>query len=1081
MSQVSIIDIEGNNPQIPTRFNANVGFAVPIGNILEIRSAVVAAGSVPTQTVGSGNTITTNIQTSQAIASTDATKIGLASFNSADFSVDANGFVSSISSGGGIGSISGDSGSITGSSVTIYANNAANVSGASVSFINSGTVSTLQLTATGANTHLGESSGNLTESGTGNTSVGQGSLAAVTTASDCLCLGFAAGSVISTGFRNTFIGSQAGVRATTSIINVGLGYGALQFIDTGNGANTAIGNASLEALTTGMLNVGLGSSSGANYTSSESSNICIENRGTVGESNTIRIGTQGSSGGQQNRFFAAGVVGVTTSNSQMVTIDSTTGQLGVAAITTGTISGLIPNSGTSPVVPDGSGQVTIQGTGSITTVGALNSLTPQLTGLTNHAVLVGAGTATITKVGPSATSGQVFQSAGSSADPSFSTATYPSTATGTGTILRANGTNWLATTATYPNTTTINQLLYSSAANTIGGITASANGVLISSNTNVPSWLANGTAGQVLKANTGAPPSWQTDAGVITINGDSGSVTGSTITFTGGTSGAVFTGSSATMTESFNFLALPATDNSGNGVIKINSVVQLNAIGTGNLFLGNGSGNTTTTATYNTGVGYQTLASVTTGGGGNVAMGYQALKAMTSGTNNVAIGPLCGTLLNTGTDNVAVGNLALTSSTTSTYNVAIGFSALQFLQTGVGGNVSLGYQSLQNITTGTNNVSIGTTAGQSLTTSNSSNILIMSTGVSGDNNTMRLGTDGSSSGNVNKAYVGGVRGVAALSNSAPVGIDNNFQLCNLGQGTSGQVFTSNGAGVTPTFQTAASRTKITTYNASGSWTIDPNAKEVEVYMWSGGSGGGSGRSGATTLAGGGGGGAPANFLYTKCLASTLTSSPYTVTIGAGGTGGTSVSAAITNGNPGNPGGTTSIGTALIVPGPTGGTGGTTTAAGSAVGSFYNLSGTAVATAQGGQGTATSGNGVSNAVFGWATGGAGGPGYTAATTRTGNSGGLIVNLAGTTLASGGTGGANTGGAGGAGNTLAGPYVISGGTGGGAGGQDGNIVSGAGGAGAQPGGGGGGGAGSLSGSASGAGGNGGDGRIIIIEYL
>lgn len=94
MSQVSIIDIEGNHPTIPTRFDANVGFAIPIANVLEIHSAVVAAGAVPTQTVGSGNTITTNIQISQAVASTNATAIGLSAFNSTDFSVDANGFVS---------------------------------------------------------------------------------------------------------------------------------------------------------------------------------------------------------------------------------------------------------------------------------------------------------------------------------------------------------------------------------------------------------------------------------------------------------------------------------------------------------------------------------------------------------------------------------------------------------------------------------------------------------------------------------------------------------------------------------------------------------------------------------------------------------------------------------------------------------------------------------------------------------------------------------------------------------------------------------------------------------------------------
>jgi len=97
------------------------------------------------------------------------------------------------------------------------------------------------------------------------------------------------------------------------------------------------------------------------------------------------------------------------------------------------------------------GNWNILGSGSITTSGSSSTLTTQLTGLTNHAVLVGAGSSTITKVGPTATAGQVFQSGGSSADPSFSTATYPSTATGTGKILIADGTNWVASTPTYPN------------------------------------------------------------------------------------------------------------------------------------------------------------------------------------------------------------------------------------------------------------------------------------------------------------------------------------------------------------------------------------------------------------------------------------------------------------------------------------------------------------------------------------------------------------------------------------------------------------------------------------------------------
>ena len=65
-------------------------------------------------------------------------------------------------------------------------------------------------------------------------------------------------------------------------------------------------------------------------------------------------------------------------------------------------------------------------------------------------------------------SGQILQSGGAGA-PAWTTATFPATATGTGTILRADGTNWVASTATYPTTTTANQVLYSTATSVVGG------------------------------------------------------------------------------------------------------------------------------------------------------------------------------------------------------------------------------------------------------------------------------------------------------------------------------------------------------------------------------------------------------------------------------------------------------------------------------------------------------------------------------------------------------------------------------------------------------------------------------------
>ena len=94
------------------------------------------------------------------------------------------------------------------------------------------------------------------------------------------------------------------------------------------------------------------------------------------------------------------------------------------------IDSFTPNSGTTPVVPDAAGNITLQGTGSITTVGGLNSLTPQLTGLTNHALQIGAGTATLTQLSPSATSGVPLISQGAAADPAYGTAVVAGGGTG---------------------------------------------------------------------------------------------------------------------------------------------------------------------------------------------------------------------------------------------------------------------------------------------------------------------------------------------------------------------------------------------------------------------------------------------------------------------------------------------------------------------------------------------------------------------------------------------------------------------------------------------------------------------------
>lgn len=66
----------------------------PNTGIWNIYGATAPAGTNPVTTIGAGSTLNVTVQLAQAIAATDATKVGLVAFDSADFAVDPNGFVS---------------------------------------------------------------------------------------------------------------------------------------------------------------------------------------------------------------------------------------------------------------------------------------------------------------------------------------------------------------------------------------------------------------------------------------------------------------------------------------------------------------------------------------------------------------------------------------------------------------------------------------------------------------------------------------------------------------------------------------------------------------------------------------------------------------------------------------------------------------------------------------------------------------------------------------------------------------------------------------------------------------------------
>jgi hypothetical protein len=133
----------------------------------------------------------------------------------------------------------------------------------------------------------------------------------------------------------------------------------------------------------------------------------------------------------------------------------------------------------------------------------------QLTGLTNHNVLIGAGTATITKVAPSATTGIALVSAGAAADPVFSTVSPAGGGTGAVTltgIVTGNGTS-----AMTANAVTQHGVLIGGAANAASSLGVASTGTVLAGATGAdpaftasPSVTGSVTAGTTLTATLGA-------------------------------------------------------------------------------------------------------------------------------------------------------------------------------------------------------------------------------------------------------------------------------------------------------------------------------------------------------------------------------------------------------------------------------------------------------------------------------------------------------------------------------------------------------------------------------------------------
>jgi hypothetical protein len=238
-----------------------------------------------------------------------------------------------------------------------------------------------------------------------------------------------------------------------------------------------------------------------------------------------------------------------------------------------------------------------------------------------------------------------------------------------------------------------------------------------------------------------------------------------------------------TSNSAFGYYALFAngtgTDNTGNGYLALYS----NQNGTGNTAVG-GKALYTNLANYNTATGYGALYSNYTGtsnaadgfkallsnqtGSNNTAGGYEALYSNTTGGANTAEGADA-LYYNNGDLNTAVGASALSTNQSGTYNTATGATALE-LNTIGNYDTAIGAGALFENQSGSFNVALGFYSGYNLTTG-SNNIDIANEGVAGDNNTIKIGVQGTQT----ATYIAGIHG-ATIASGVAVVVDAAGQL-----------------------------------------------------------------------------------------------------------------------------------------------------------------------------------------------------------------------------------------------------------------------------------------------------------------
>ena len=131
---------------------------------------------------------------------------------------------------------------------------------------------------------------------------------------------------------------------------------------------------------------------------------------------------------------------------------------------------------------------------------------------------------------------------------------------------------------------------------------------------------------------------------------------------------------------------------------KVNNTVfgQWDPAQNGSISIGHSAGGNQ--SIRNIAIGASALSVATAAQGGNLALGYESLKATTTGISNMGIGAWSLWKNTEGSFNAAIGAGALYSNVTGSRNTVIGTDAMLFGGTATEGNVVIGYQAAYNET-----------------------------------------------------------------------------------------------------------------------------------------------------------------------------------------------------------------------------------------------------------------------------------------------------------------------------------------------------------------------------------------------